>query len=204
LVGAVTAGILFTVCLLRVHPFLAVTEPIGNGLLVVEGWMPDVVIPQVMGILEEGNYVAIVTTGGKVWQGSYLKDYGSFAEVMARSLRTRTQSIPVHAVPASGAEVDRTFASALALREWLAASGVDERRIDLVTDGSHARRSRLLFSLALGDAFDVGIFALEPSDFDSAIWWRSSAGVRTVIGEAVGYGYAKFLFWPESSDTNTQ
>ena len=204
-VAVVVIGITATVCMLSVHSFLSVTEPIGAGILVVEGWMPDAVIPQLVRTLTAGDYVAVVTTGGAVQQGTYLHEFETFAEIMAKSLEQRISDIPVHAVPAPHVQVDRTFASALALKDWLKTSEFSSlRRFDVASDGPHARRSRLLFALALGDTFDVGIIAMPPSDHDPSTWWESSAGVRAVMGETVAYAYAKVLFWPAPVDPTSQ
>ena len=32
--------------------------------------------------------------------------------------------------------------------------------------------------------------------FDAAHWWRSSEGVREILGESIAYLYAKFIFHP--------
>ena len=34
-------------------------------------------------------------------------------------------------------------------------------------------------------------------DYDAKHWWRSSEGVREVLGEGIAYIYAKFFFWSE-------
>ena len=36
--------------------------------------------------------------------------------------------------------------------------------------------------------------ALEDGQFDWKHWWRTSLGVRTVIGETIAYAYARLLF----------
>jgi len=41
---------------------------------------------------------------------------------------------------------------------------------------------------------NLGVTALAETDYDPGHWWRSSAGVRTVIGETLAYGYARVLF----------
>jgi hypothetical protein len=34
---------------------------------------------------------------------------------------------------------------------------------------------------------------VQDRNFDPAHWWRSSAGVRTVIGEAIAYLYSRLF-----------
>ena len=68
--------------------------------------------------------------------------------------------------------------------------------LDLATLGPHARRSRLLYEKAFGPQVKIGIVALVNREYDPAHWWRTSEGVREVIGEGIAYMYARFLFWP--------
>jgi uncharacterized SAM-binding protein YcdF (DUF218 family) len=98
--------------------------------------------------------------------------------------------------PARVVDRDRTFSSAVALRDWLRAHGVFVQSLNLVTEDVHARRSRLLFQKAFGDGVTVGIIAVPNPDYDIRHWWRYSEGVRDVIGETLAYLYARFLFWP--------
>jgi hypothetical protein len=51
-----------------------------------------------------------------------------------------------------------------------------------------------MFEKALGKDTAVGVISIPEKDYDQQHWWRSSAGVRTVIGETMAYLYARFLF----------
>ncbi len=73
---------------------------------------------------------------------------------------------------------------------------IDATSLNLMTMSDHSRRSRLLFRKALGRDYHVGIISIESQDYDPNRWWKSSEGVRTVVGEIIAYGYARFLFWP--------
>jgi uncharacterized SAM-binding protein YcdF (DUF218 family) len=90
---------------------------------------------------------------------------------------------------------DRTYSSAVALRNWFREHNVPVRRINVVTEDLHARRTRLLFEKALGDV-EVGVIAVPNPDYDSTHWWRYSQGVKDVFAEAIGYLYAKLFFYP--------
>jgi hypothetical protein len=63
--------------------------------------------------------------------------------------------------------------------------------MDVITLGPHARRSRLLYQKAFGNAVSLGVISLADPAYDSRYWWRSSEGVREVWGEAVAYLYAR-------------
>jgi uncharacterized SAM-binding protein YcdF (DUF218 family) len=107
----------------------------------------------------------------------------------------------VQAVPAPLVRQDRTYAAMVALRQWFEEQGSIPARVHLVTRGAHARRSRSLLQHAFGERVEVGVTAVPTRDYDPAHWWRSSAGVREVIGEALAYGYVLcFAPKPEPAD----
>jgi hypothetical protein len=101
-------------------------------------------------------------------------------------------------VEAMGAPVhqDRTYHSAVNVRRWLESQGITSSSVDVITLGPHARRSRLLFEAALGPDVTVGVYAVPDPRYDLAHWWRSSEGVRSVLGETIAYVYARLFFDP--------
>ena len=101
----------------------------------------------------------------------------------------------VQAVPSPQVYKDRTYTSALALRNWFVAHGGIPNKINLISVGPHARRSRMLFQRVFGDTALVGITALADPNYDAKHWWHTSQGVRTVTDETIAYCYAKFLFF---------
>jgi uncharacterized SAM-binding protein YcdF (DUF218 family) len=94
---------------------------------------------------------------------------------------------------------DRTYGSAVALRNWLREHNMSVSGINVITEDLHARRTRLLFHEALGDKVDVGVIGIPSPDYDAKHWWRYSDGVREVIGESIAYVYAKLFFHPSES-----
>ena len=94
------------------------------------------------------------------------------------------------------AQKDRTYHAALAAKQWLAEQGMKVQSLDVATQGPHARRSRLMYEKAFGGDTKIGIIALANREYDPAHWWRSSEGVREVIGEGIAYLYARLLFHP--------
>jgi uncharacterized SAM-binding protein YcdF (DUF218 family) len=89
---------------------------------------------------------------------------------------------------------DRTYGSAVALRNWLSEHHMPVHGINIVTEDVHARRTRLLFRKALGGGVIVGVIAAPNPDYDSRHWWRYSAGLKDVVSESFAYVYAKFFF----------
>ena len=99
---------------------------------------------------------------------------------------------------------DRTFASAVALRKWLLASGVPGKAVNVYTLGVHARRSLQLFREALGPGFTVGIISCEDPYYDPNRWWQSSEGFKTVICETLSYIYTQLFFSPANKTVSSE
>lgn len=177
-----------------IHPFLAVDQPINNSVLIVEGWLPDYCLDKCASLLLHGAYTSIIVTGGPLEQGSYLKEYKTYADLGAASLRAC--SIPdssLHPVPAGYSPIDRTYASAAALKNWIDSTGFSGRKFTLCSQSTHTRRSTMFFRRALGNKFIVGSLAIDDRDYDAGKWWMSSKGVRSVIDESIAYLYGLFF-----------
>ena len=200
--GRLVAGLVIVaagfLCLLGIHPFLAVTRRVDARVLVVEGWVNPYAIDAAVKEFEAGHYEKIYTSGGPVaGNGGYINDYYTSASVGAQ--RLVSAGIPaslVQMVPSHVSGRDRTYSSALALREYFRTNGVAVKSFNVLTEDVHARRTRLLFQEAFGRETTIGIIAVPDPDYDAKHWWRYSEGVREILGESIAYIYAKFLFWP--------
>ena len=177
------------------YPFLAVTEPVTDGLLVVEGWVSDSTMAVTVTEFKQHHLTKVCVTGGPIDHSAWVNYYKTFAEEGAATLlRLGLKANEIQAVPAPRARKDRTYASAEALRKWMRSSGASFTTVHLITEGAHARRSRLLFERALGNRVTVGVTSVPSGDYDPEQWWQTSAGVREVVGEALAYVYARLLF----------
>jgi hypothetical protein len=184
-----------------IHPFLAVNRPVHGNILVVEGWLSDQRLEGAVALFNEQGYRLLVTTGGPLSKGHHLSAYGTEAELTAATLhKLGLARDRIVAVPAAPTRRDRTFESALALKDWLSRSESAVKSLDVYSKGAHARRTWLLFQEALGSDISVGIIAADPN-YDANRWWTTSSGVRAVIGESVAYLYARFLFFPHDQET---
>jgi hypothetical protein len=182
------------------HPFLAVTDRTPADLLVVEGWSPPHTMRQAASEFLHGGYQhvvlirAVLDKGDKYESGRYS---GDFMSQMLLSDGVPKDKL-VTLFP-NVARKDRTFYSALAVKQWLGQQKMDLKSLDVATEGPHARRSRLMYQKAFGDGVRVGVIALDSHEYDPSHWWRTSEGVRDVIGESIAYLYARFLFRPPAS-----
>lgn len=201
LICAMTLGVIG----LRSYPFLSVTHRVTADTLVVEGWVHEYAIHASAEEFKTGSYKRIFTTGGPViGMGGYVNDYQTAASVGAEGLKKAGLAADdVQMVPSHVNGRDRTYSSAVALREWLGKNNVTVNSFNVLTEDTHARRTRLLFQEAFGDQVEVGIISVSNPDYDANRWWRYSEGVKGVISEGAAYLYAKFLFWPSSPKDET-
>ena len=181
-----------------VYPFFAVTERVDTRLLAVEGWIHPYAIRAAAKEVRAQAYDRVFSTGGPVsGTGEYTNDFNTSAGVGADGLKD--EGIPPAMVQVVASRVmarDRTYSSAVALRAWCEANGVELSRINVLTEDVHARRTRLLYQKALGDEVRIGIIAVPNPDYDARYWWRYSEGVRAVLGECIAYVYATCFFRP--------
>lgn len=195
----VVLGLLAVGIVRGVHPFLAPTQRVDAKYLVVEGWVHDYVIPIAVQEFYAGHYEKVFTTGGPVTGSDGATNiFNTVASVGAE--RLLAAGIPtncVQMVPAHVVGRDRTYTSAVALRDWLKENNLVATNLNVLTEDCHARRTRKLFQAAFGKAAVVGVISVPNPDYDPQSWWRYSEGVREVLGESIAWIYAEFLFTPE-------
>jgi len=200
LVLVLSSALLLALVLQGVYPFLALSEPKPGGVLVIEGWVPDRVLQAGLAEFNRHHYDKVFVTGTPIEQGGPFSIYKSEADLCAAALlKLGMNSNLLQSVPAPRVRQGRTYASAVALRQWWRAHEMAPTNINLFTVGPHARQSRLLFKRALGKEVAVGIVAFPPVEYDVRHWWRSSQGFRTVTGELIAYCYARVMFWTFAS-----
>lgn len=177
--------------------FLAQTSPNHGEYLVVEGWQGEQGLQQALLVFNDpkNNYKYLITTGGpntqwggEVWpnyadkSANYFVSHGLVAEKLV--------SIPT---PASAQ--NRTYLSAVMVRDWFAQQSINVNELDVFTQGVHARRTRFLYELAL-PASSIGIYANEPEGYQLPTWWKNSQGAKTVLTEVIGFIWTVCFFEP--------
>lgn len=182
----------------QAHPFLALTCPVDSKCLIVEGWIPDYALDEAVLEYRRGGYLMLLTTGSIANDGWNDTPKYTSADWAAGRLNDRGLANVVVAIPNREIRGDRTYHSALAVRRWIDRHHAPIHAVNVVTVGTHARRTRLLFQKALGSEIKVGIISIPDRKFDSERWWESSDGVRDIANEAIAYFYSRFFFWPSS------
>lgn len=206
---SLVAGIVVTVSVLFVgqaYSFLAVTHRVTANVLVVEGWVNEHAIDVALREFQSNHYQRVFTTGGPVpGHGRYINDFYTSASVGADLLKKA--GIPdesLQMVPSRTVARERTYNSAVALRDWFRDHNLRIRSFNVLTEDCHARRTQLLYQRVFGNKVSVGIIAVSSPDYNAKDWWRYSDGVREVIGESIAYVYARFFFFPSESSSGNE
>jgi len=176
-----------------VHDFLALTDPEEANVLVVEGWSPDYAVEAALAEFRSGSYEVLVASGGPMPLGTLVQGYGTYAEIAAASLRSLgLEGRHLLVAPAEPTLRHRTFHSAVGVRQALLERGLEFRGVNIVSVGTHARRSRDVYRKVLGDRCPVGVIAVPSQDYDPERWWGSSEGVKATVTEGLAWVYEKF------------
>ena len=179
----------------RLYPFFTLHQPLRGNMLVVEGWLPDYMMPAAVDTFRQGGYEVLVTTGGPLEYGRYLTGYTTYAEASAHTfIQLGIDSLRVHAVPAPDVTRGRTRISAEVLRDWLNTHFPGTETVDIYTYGVHARRSYETFQEALGPDIKTGVIAADNQVYGPDSWWKTSLGVVEMMKEVVAYVILK-LTW---------
>jgi hypothetical protein len=150
--------------------------------------------------VRRGSYARVVTSGGPIETWREIQPWPSYAERAADHLRRHgLRAIPVVALPASETATERTYLSALVVRDWIRSHGFAGDGVDLFSAGVHARRSRLVYRMAFGPEVEIGVLAAPPRRYDVEHWWKTSEGAKAVLGELLGLAWTECCFWPEPS-----
>jgi hypothetical protein len=190
--------IVFRFSVTHIAHFLSPNNPVKTEILIVEGWLPDYAMPKVIDEFNKGNYKYIVTTGINIPNGAFLASYPTHAELGREVLiKLGLDSNLVFAAPAGDVHKDRTYASALALKNWFKAHHIKPRSFNLYSLGAHTRRSWYLFRLAFNDyKTEIGVINTPDLTYDAETWWKSSKGFRTIPTEGLGFFFVFFFFHP--------
>jgi len=192
-------GLVMLLYLFTIHPFLAPTKPVDADILIVDNFLEDYGLKELSDEFRSKNYSLILSPGIRLPQGSPLAaQYKTSGELSAAILKkfeiSEKAIVPIIPKPV---ERDRTFASALAVKNWLDQNNIQPKGINLFSIGPHSRRSWMLYKEAIGKEIPVGIIAFENREYDPKRWWKTSSGVRIVLSETIAYIYAKLVFDPE-------
>jgi hypothetical protein len=171
----------------KIHGWLAVTQRIeGAKYVVVEGWAPDYVVLAAEREFDDLDASLLFTTGLPLDSGSALLQYENLARLAATTLaKSGMNPAKICPVPAQPTTTERTATMAQALKANLDAMNIPaaDKKIQLVTFNTHARRSWKIFQKVLGPEWQVGIVSIPSISYEPSNWFRSSEGAKGVIDE---------------------
>jgi hypothetical protein len=109
-----------------------------------------------------------------------------------RLLALGLDSSLIVAVPGKKVRINRTLTSALAFRDWLKTTDIDIKGINIISMGTHARRTWMTYNKILNEKYDIGIISLP--DYKSS-FSKKNKFLKT-IREALGIIYYWFILIP--------
>lgn len=176
-------------------PFLSTHRPHHQGILVVEGWLPDYALEEAYRTFTAHPYHTLVLTGVPIEEGLHITRATNYAQLAATTLQgLGVPADQMVAVNCPAVPRNRTYSTALKFREWLDTQPRSSP-VDVLTLGVHARRTWLCYRMVLGETSEPGIIAARDRRYERA-WWKTSSGFRTVTAEVIAYVYAKLFFHP--------
>ncbi len=183
---------------ITIHDFLAKNKPVNASILVIEGYVSDSVLDSVVVLLKREPPQLVVCAGLPFSKGELCSEYGSNADYNAAMLRTKGVDSSLHIIsaPSEFTDKERTYTTALKVKERLKEMGYISGNMNVVCVGTHARRSLLLYRKALGQKWNIGVYSFLDSRYPGNRWWKTSEGARDVVYEMFGYIYCLIFFHP--------
>jgi len=191
-VTSITCAVLILI-VMSVYKFLAITRPLGEGVLVVDAWIPQQTLAESISIFNSGRYRYLVVLGGPTQEAaSSSHSAAADADLAASTLEKLgldARKLVKINVPDNSS--GRTLRRATAVKTWLDRSQAPTCCVDVFTVGVHARKSWILFRHALGSSYRVGIVAGNEFRYPPRFWFISRTGIWIVSRNLAGYFYSK-------------
>jgi len=90
-----------------------------------------------------------------------VNNYSSFAQLARnRLISLGLDSSLIDIIPGKRVRINRTLTSGLAFRDWLKTSDIEVKGINIVTIGTHARRTYMIYNKILDKKYDIGVISL--------------------------------------------
>lgn len=194
----IICGSLFYTWMVTAHNFLAVHKPIKTHILVIEGYLSDWVLDSLATTTGLHQDSLLFVCAGLPWdKGVLCPEYNNYAIYNAGFLKSMgVDSTRIISAPAILVHNDRTYITAMAVREKLESLGYTSGGLNVVCSGTHARRSQLLYRKAFKSEWKVGVICIFEKHYPAGAWWRTSEGVRAVVYEMFAYLYCLIFFHP--------
>ncbi len=178
-----------------IHDFLAQNKPINTQILVIEGYVPDSVLDTI--VRQFKDTPLIVCAGLPLIKGNMCSNYDNYADYNAAVLKSKgIDSLHILSAPSKATDKERTYTTALAVKNKLKGKGYMGGNLNIICSGTHGRRSGLLYRKALKPEWNVGVISFTDNLYDHNAWWHTSEGAREVVYEMFAYLYCVLFFHP--------
>jgi hypothetical protein len=112
-----------------------------------------------------------------------INNYDSNAELAKNQLFfLGVDSSLIKAVPGKRVRINRTLSSALAFRDWLKTTNMDIKGINIMSMGTHARRTWMTYNKILNEKYNIGIIALPDNSNQHSRLRRALKTIRETLG----------------------
>ena len=112
-------------------------------------------------------------------------NFSSHAELARNSLLALgIDSSRIIAVTGRKVRINRTLSSAVAFSEWLKTSGIEVKGINIITRGTHARRTRMTYNKILNANYEIGIISLPDYKENASRKYKVMKTIREIFSLA--------------------
>jgi hypothetical protein len=112
-----------------------------------------------------------------------INNYDSYAELAKlRLLSIGLDPSLINAVPGNRTRINRTLTSALAVREWLKTSETKVEGINIVSLGTHAKRTWMIYNKILDSQYNIGIISISDYRERHSMRYKILKTIRETIG----------------------
>jgi hypothetical protein len=95
-----------------------------------------------------------------------ITNFNSYAEFAKnRLLSMGIASSQIISIPCDRVKINRTLTSALAFRDWLKTTNIDVKGINIMSMGTHTRRTWMTYNKILDEKYKIGIISLPDYGF---------------------------------------
>ena len=154
----------------NIYSTLSPIKPVRASILVLEGAINDHVLKAAIDEFYHNEYQLIITTGTPLEYGAVLSEYKNTATIAGKSLiKLGIDSTHLIILGTDAIINDRTYNSAIKLKQWIRKNKPTIKSINLMSLGVHGGRSHLLFQAALGDSIQVGIISVQNQYYNEGL-----------------------------------
>ena len=194
-----SVNFLFVLLLIKsISSFLVVNRPLETEVLVVDGLLPGYGYDSIVSLVKKNSYKYLITTGADVDYVFNSGEHFNIAEFSYNVLSTKDiGDCKLYKAPAHNIIRDRTFSSAMRLKNWFVCNKIFPLKFNVVSFSCHARRTWILYRKAFRQYAEVGIITIPDMSYNYNHWYNNSKGVRLVLSETIGFIYSTVFFHPK-------